>query len=63
MDVSLHRDDLNEEGEKLDWYVMESTSELIKIQILFDPEDLISNEPMVQKLKVIFWGTEFFKSA
>lgn len=41
MDVSLLRED-EDESRELDWYVLESNAEHFKIQILFGPEDLIS---------------------
>ena len=56
------RSDLQED-KILDWYVIESSEELFKVQILFNQEDLVSDEPQtLAKLQLTFWGTEFFKS-
>jgi hypothetical protein len=60
VEVNLERTDFD--AKILNWYVLESTAELFRIQIEFEPEDLISDTPMISQLHVTFWGTEFFKS-
>ena len=60
VEVVLIRED--REDKWLDWYVLESTKDYFRIQINFDPEDLISEAPETAFLNVTFWGTEYFRS-
>ena len=50
------------DDKKINWSIIESNSEHFKIQIEFEPEDLVSETPLVAHLHITFWGTDFFRS-